>query len=315
MTQLPIINLDEQEPITLNGLFEEYIELVRPLQSVHTVRVKISAYNKHIKPLYGDSDIKILKYKDYQTLVNNLLESGLKPKTVSNIKDIIKVMYKMAIRLEYTDKNPLLDVELPKYDNRRYFTYSADIQKRFIASILIFEEPIYSDIFIFLLHGRRLSEVLLLEWEMVDLEQRLYYIPARINKAKRNMSYKMTDLLYQILYNRYFRAQIKQDTKYPVGNVFINPSTNEPYVDLRKPWKRLLKSADLPKVHIHDIRHLIGTYTINTLELPIEKVSQTLGHTSVEITGKYITPRPENAKEVAQKMFDSVPNLNIKDLV
>ncbi|MCH9814779.1 MAG: tyrosine-type recombinase/integrase [Epsilonproteobacteria bacterium] len=309
MTNTPTTATDQKEPITLNELFEEYIELIRPLQSGQTVRVKISAYNKHIKPLYGDSDIKILKYKDYQTLVNNLLDSGLKPKTVRNIKDIIQVMYKMAIKLEYTDKNPLLDVELPKYDNRRYFTYSTEIQKKFIASILVFEEAIYSDIFIFLLHGRRLSEVLLIEWEMIDLEQRLYHIPARINKAKQNMTYKMTDLLFQILYNRYFRAQIKQDTKYPTGYIFVNPNTNRPYVDMRKPWKRLLKGADLPKVHIHDIRHLIGTYTINTLELPVEKVSQALGHTSIEITQRYITPKPENAREVAQSMFSSVERL------
>ena len=73
-----------------------------------------------------------------------------------------------------------------------------------------------------------------------------------------------------------------------------------------QPWKRLLASHNLPHTRIHDIRHLIGTYSVNHLEIPVEKVSHTLGHTSIEVTQKYITVNPETAKEVFEKIIKSV---------
>ena len=291
---------------TLNQLFSEYIELIEPLQSEQTIRTKKGYYNKHMKERFGEKCIKELKYKDFQLFVNDLLRSGLKPKTVKNIKDILQVLYKMAIKLEYITYNPLSDIELPKFDNKRHFHYSLEYQQKLIKAIKEFDEPIYKDIFFFLLHGRRLNEVLSLQWNMIDLNKMLYFIPAKINKAKQNMSYKMSKDLFERLSVHYHRACIDQDTLIPKGYIFLNPKTGRKFVDLRKPWKRLLASQNLPHTRIHDIRHLIGTYSINHLEIPIEKVSHTLGHTSIEITQKYITANPETSKEVFEKIIDSI---------
>ncbi len=303
--------------ITIRELSKEYFELIDQLQSDSTIKRKKSIYNNHIEPNYGDSDLSTINFVQYQKFVNNLLSQGLKPKTVKNIKDLVQAFYKMAIKLEYTDKNPLLDVELPRYDNKRHFNYSTEVQKKFIETIITFDEPIYSDMFFFLLHGRRLNEVLCLEWEMVDMVQKIYYIPARINKAKKNQSHKMTDQLFARLQNLQFNVLEEQKTVFPTGIIFKNPRTNKKYVDISKAWKRLLKSGNLPHIRIHDIRHLIGTYSINYLELPIEKVSHTLGHSSIEVTQKYVTPSPENSKYVTESLLNSVftdpANIIIRD--
>ena len=299
-------NYSKMIQITLNQLFNEYLELKEPSQSEHTIRTKKGYYRKHIKDLFGDCDINSLKYKDFQLFVNDLLKTGLKPKTVKNIKDILQVVYKIAIRLEYASYNPLLDVEIPKFDNKRYFSYSLEYQQKLIKAIKEFNEPIYKDIFLFLLHGRRLNEVLSLDWHMIDLDKMLYYIPAKINKAKQNMEYMMSDVLYDRLSVHYQKACISQKTVVPKGKVFLNPKTGKKFVDLRKPWKRLLATQNLPHTRIHDIRHLIGTYSINHLEIPIEKVSHTLGHTSIEVTQKYISINPETAKEVFDDIYNSL---------
>ncbi len=308
MIYLMMKNLSNMIQVTLNQLFQEYIELIDLLQSEQTIRTKKGYYRKHIKEPYGDKNINDLKYKDFQTLINNLLKSGLKPKTVKNIKDLLQVIYKMAIKLEYTSYNPLLDVELPKFDNKRYFSYSLEHQQKLIKAILNFQEPIYKDIFLFLLHGRRLNEVLSIQWEMIDLNEKIYYIPAKINKAKRNMSYSMTDELFEMLTSNYIQAKKEQKLSIPLGYVFKNPKTGKKFVDLRKAWKRLLKTENLPHTRIHDIRHLVGTYSINHLEIPIEKVSHTLGHTSIEVTQKYITINPDTARDVCENIFNSIKN-------
>ena len=75
---------------------------------------------------------------------------------------------------------------------------------------------------------------------------------------------------------------------------------------LRSAWFRFLKNNNLPYIRLYDLRHLLGTYSINFLSLPIEHVSYALGHTNIEITQKYITVKPEISKEVINKVFNSL---------
>jgi len=290
----------------LNAVFDEYIDIIRHLQSEQTIRTKIGYYKKHIKKPFGARYVDTLYYKELQIWANALLDSGLKPKTVKNIKDVLQVLCNYAIKVGYADKNPVYDIELPKFDNKRYFHYSLEFQRELIRAIAEFDEPIYSDIFLFLLHGRRLNEVLSLEWEFVDMQSRIYYIPAKINKAKRNMSYVMSEVLYNRLLAYYEDAKKRQKSLIPKGHIFINPKTGRKFVDVRKAWRRLLKRSNLPHTRIHDIRHLIGTYSINHLHIPIEQVSFTLGHTSIEVTQKYVTADPNIAKKVFDKIYRSV---------
>lgn len=292
--------------MTLQNLFTQYFELIEPLQSLQTVRTKKGFAKNHILSLLGDKKIQDITYPMVQKLVNDLLLTELKPKTVKNILDLIKVVFKLATRLELIEKNPCDFVEIPKYDNKRFFDFSLSVQTDFIHALLTCKEPIYKDIFLFLLHGRRRNEVLSITWKMVDLEQRLYYIPAQINKAKRNMSYKMTDILHDRLSFYYLHACIDQNTRHPVGYVFKNPDSDNKFATLSKAWQRFLKANDLPYIRLHDIRHLIGTYSVNVLELPIEKVSHALGHTNIETTQKYITIKPETSKQVIDKIIASV---------
>lgn len=292
--------------MTLQALFTQYLSMIRPLQSVQTVRTKEGFIKKHILPKFGEMTINEVTYPMLQEFVNELLELGRKPKTVKNILDVVKAVFKLSIRLGLIKENPCDFVELPKYDNKRYFSFSTAVQTDFIYALLTYDVYMYKDILLFLLHGRRRNEVLSLTWDMVDMEQSLYYIPAMINKARQNMSYKMTDILHSRLMVHYLHACVEQNTRHPKGYVFKNSQTNTRFKDLSKAWRRFLHVNDLPYIRLHDIRHLIGTYSINVLELPIEKVSHALGHTNVETTQKYVTIKPETSKQVIDKIINSV---------
>ena len=125
----------------------------------------------------------------------------------------------------------------------------------------------------------------------------------------------MTDILHDRLMVHYLHACVEQNTRHPKGYVFNNPQTQTQYKDLSKAWRRFLKESDLPYIRLHDIRHLIGTYSINVLELPIEKVSHALGHTNVETTQKYVTIKPETSKQVIDKIINSVIRVDLPDKV
>lgn len=292
---------------TLDEIFEIYIDLKSKVISEQSYRTNVGYFFNHISPVLGDRKIDTLHYIDYQKFVNDLLTVGLKPKTVKNILIVLSGIYKTAIQNEwYTGINPIKLVELPRFDNKRYFTLSVDLQKKYIKAILNFDEPIFKDIFLFLLHGRRLSEVLRMKWEYIDLNNEVYYLPAKVNKSKKNLSFSMTWQLFDMLLEYQSEAIETQNTPFITGYVFINPKTKRPYTDIRKPWARLLQRANLPKMRMHDIRHLLATYAINELDISVEMVSHTLGHSDISITQRYINPKPENSKKVITKVFDSV---------
>ena len=290
----------------LNNLSIQYFKHSKMIHSDKTYKTNQGFYNNHIKVVFGDLHVKDIKYSLVQSFADTLLVDKKAPKTVKNILTVLSNLLNLAIKDEIIDKNVVHFVELPKFDNTRYFDYPVSIQKEFLKSMLSYDEPIYKDIFLFLFHGRRRNEVLSLEFSMIDFEQRLYKIPAKINKAKRNQSHKMTDILYARLYKHYAIACINQETKYPKGFVFCNPFTLTRFYDLTKAWARFLDKNDLPEIRLHDIRHLIGTYTTNTLELPIEKISHTLGHTDIKTTQRYITKKPDSSKEILDSILNSI---------
>ena len=288
--------------MTLNELFKNYLEYYELILSPSTLRSDIATYQKHFKDSLGLKNVNEINFIDVQKFCNDLIKKDYKIKTVKNILAKLKVVFKLALKLELINKNPCDFIELPKFDNKRYFDYSVSIQKKFIKAISENKEP-SADIFFFLLHGRRKNEVLSLKFSDINFKTRTYTIPFKINKAKRDMVYKMSDELYDRLFRRYIEAKKLNKLN---GYVFVNPSTNDKYQDLRKSWNSLLKRNNLPRIRLHDIRHLIGTYSINYLKIPIEQVSFTLGHTNITTTQKYITANVKKSKETIENLLKSI---------
>ena len=62
-----------------------------------------------------------------------------------------------------------------------------------------------------------------------------------------------------------------------------------PYNNLHKPKTRLLKRAGIKDFRIHDMRHTFTTL-LNDSEVPVQILSQLLGHTNSKTTQGYIHP-------------------------
>ena len=291
--------------MTIDTIYNDYIESKLVTLDSHTVKTYISAYEKHVMPLFGYRDIDTINFIDYQKFANNLLVSGKKPKTVRNILRIISGIYKFAIKNNWYQGEVFADmVELPKYDNKFYVTISPEIQKKYLMALKNAKEPIFKDIFLFLLHGRRLGEVLNLKWDYLDLNQGIVYYPATRNKSRKHLSYELTNALVKVLRNYQLQAIEKQGTVFITGYVFINPNTNKKFTDIRGAWNRLLESNNLSYTKLHSIRHILGTYLINELNMSLVNVSYVLGHSDTKITQRYVNIKPQIAKDAIQTLFN-----------
>ncbi len=271
-------------------LFLEYIDLIGVLQSDKEVINKKSRYENHIQPLIGKLELNEIRYKDCQKIVNEAIYTKeLSPKTAKNINAIVQTVFNYAIRNEYTDRNPAQKVIIPKYDNK----YNIDLNNQQIQNLFdctfATQNPTHRDVFIFALHGRRKEEILSLQWSQVDFVLNVYHIPPQKNKARKHDIHTMTPTLRNVLFSRFELA--KQNKNFSMSDyVFLSAQTNTKYVDFRKPFDKLRKCAGLGTgFRFHDYRHLLATYTINKKGVNIEYVSYALGHSSIEVTQKYIT--------------------------
>lgn len=286
--------------LSLNELFNEYVRLYGLKLSPSTLKSDILTYNKHIKNSIGKNLINEIKFIHIQELVNVLISKDYLIKTIKNILTRLSVVFNFAIKLDIINKNPVRFVELPRYDNKRNFFYSLKTQQDFIKA-LSQDKSKYSDLFLFLLHARRKSEILNLKFKDIDFTNKIYTIPYKINKAKLNMSYPMSDELFNRILKR-FELSSSNLNDY----VFKNEKTNNRLVCIKRAWKSFIKRHNLPYIRLHDIRHLVASYSINYLNISIEQVSFMLGHTNISTTKRYVTHNIDICKVNIEKMIDSV---------
>ncbi|MCR6591978.1 Uncharacterised protein [Campylobacter insulaenigrae] len=51
-----------------------------------------------------------------------MIDQGKSPRTTKTIKDILSPVFEFAIKNDYIEKNIAREIEIQKFDNKRYFT-------------------------------------------------------------------------------------------------------------------------------------------------------------------------------------------------
>ncbi len=289
----------------LDVAWEKYLELRKPSLSTSWYKANIYYYNKHISPVLGKKKVSQIKKEDIQKIINSLLHKGYKPKSVKDIRDILRTFYNY-LRKDSGDKsiyNPAEFVELPKFDNKRVLQINLDKAKRLFRTIITYPNIKYRTIFIFLLHGRRKSEVLNMRWEYINFKKNEYIVPFEVNKIRKTIQYPLTDLLKKALKE----YGIKNE-----GYIFPNkfdeekPASKGGGMDYH--WKKIKALAGLEDedIVIHDLRHLLGYISVNS-GLPLEMIGKALGHQNIATTRRYSNVQVESAAKVLEN-FGSVIN-------
>ena len=126
--------------------------------------------------------------------------------------------------------------------------------------------------------GCRLNEALSATWEQVNLQNRVWRIPALNSKSKRIRSVPLNDSAIAILSGL--------DTAGEDGYLFVNRQTGKPYTTIMKVWSRLRSKAGLPQLRIHDLRHQFASFLVNSGRTLYE-VQSILGHSDAKVTQRY----------------------------
>jgi len=290
--------ISQESTKTLTALWEEYLRLKESSLSPENVKIQRLIFGKHIEPYIGSKQVKRITTRDLQGIVNRILANGGKPRTAKNIKDYMRPFFNFAMDLNIVSDNPAVKLNIPKFDNKRYFEMDEDSARRLFREILDYPDPLYRGIFVFLIHGRRLNEVLSLEWQNIHEDRGVYVIEAQYNKIRRTLTYPLTPYLIDAL---------SDQPRFDWGLVF-RAKTNGGKINrgtLRRHWERVTASARVLGMRIHDTRHLIG-YLMANDGVSLEAIGKVLGHNNATTTARYSTLSLKTAEAVTERLLRKI---------
>lgn len=297
-----IVSNDKKKEYFFPKLFNEFIEFRKPFLAKNTIENYTSIYNKYINIDFREKDIREVNSTELQVYINSLL-SYRRPATVEKIVSALKKFYSYLQDNDIYRYNPSSNLQMPKYDNKKYFSMSKRDVKKFINYINNLESQMYKTLYMMLLHARRIGEVLNLKWADIDLTKKLYYLHYSKTKTRRNQCYYLEDFQIRELLKL---RELNFNTKY----VFENYKTKKPiaYTSFFRIHKNLRKDLNLPDFNIHAIRHMVAFLIVNN-GYSLEVTAKVLGHQSIQSTSRYAVLEMNHAKTAYNKTITKIYNL------
>lgn len=274
-------------------LYDGYLAYRKALIAKNTYKNLKSHKTKYYNFAFKNRDIRTIKTKELQLFANKLLEDK-KPASVEKIVNGIKKFYRYLHEEGLIIKNEASKVVVPKYDNKVYFMLPPQKIRKIISYIQKISTPRDKAMFLFLLHGRRINEVLTLKWSSIDIPNKKYTIEFSKSKNRKNMLFHLEEFMVETL------KELNQKTIF----VFENPKTGKPctYTTAFRIMQQLKHECGIEQMRIHDFRHLIGYLGINKGET-LETIGGILGHSNIQSTQRYSALKTTKVQQGFRKVY------------
>ena len=125
----------------------------------------------------------------------------------------------------------------------------------------------------------RRGEIFNLKWDNIDFD--FNFIELTETKSGKSRKIPISNKLMEIFKKR-------NNSQY----VFINKDTGEPFKDIKKAFRNILKQAQIKNFRFHDLRHTAATRMVEK-GIPLPVVQELLGHAKISTTMRYTHAMPE----------------------
>lgn len=259
----------------------------------------------HLIPAVGTHRLTGLKPLHIQEYYSAALRSGrcdgnggLSPQTVLHHHRILREALQQAVRWQLLARNPADAVEPPRSAKREMQVLDEeqtakllDVAKGSRLSMVIF---------LAVATGLRRGEILALRWEDIDLDGASLQVRRTLEQARGGLRFKepKTERGRRLValgpdavetLRRHRLEQIKE--RLALGQSYKNSDLvcarlhGTPFdpSEVTAGFAKLIRSLDLPRVRLHDLRHGHATHLLR-LGIHPKVVSERLGHSGVGIT-------------------------------
>ena len=234
---------------------------------------------RHIMPRWGKHRLDEITPREIGKWLSAKANEGLKPATVEKIRVVFSRSFSLGLQWSIPGCviNPVTGVPRRRFNNARERYLSATEAERLRVAVEASLNPQLKHIvWLLLLTGARVSELLRAEWRHVDLERRAWLIPT--SKTGKPRHVPLSQAAIDII------EQLPRFDGCPY--VVPNPETKLPFVTLKRAWRTARREARLGDFHLHDLRHSAASFMINA-GIDLYAVGKVLGHADHKSTMRY----------------------------
>ena len=264
----------------------------------NTIRIYKLNISKHIKPALGAVRLSDLRPHAVQSFVNGL--TGLSPASVRLAYKVLHQALEKAVALDYIPKNPAARCELPKLEQKEINPLTDEQAAALLTAARGTDMEHLISVALFT--GLRLSELLGLTWDAVDLKQGQITVNKQLSRPDQRegglfispKNGKNRTLTIAPSVTKALQAQKRRQAEWRLkaGPVWSNAhklvfttDTGDPLDQWRSEagFSHVLTAAGLKGVRFHDLRH---TYAVNAIRAgdDIKTIQGNLGHASAAFT-------------------------------
>jgi integrase len=266
---------------------------------------------QRIAPHLGECRLDKVTPAYVEQFLTDLEKAGVKPRGQQMAVNVLGRVLKDAVRLKFIASNPVRDAIKPNLPKPEMKEYGPDEVGRFLAAAAA--DRLYALYVLAIDSGMREGELFALEWSDIDLQAGWALVQRalkgvkgkltveELKTAKSRRRLQVSRLTLDALHE-HRKRQLAEGTSGKL--VFCDTSgtyLRRPNV-ARRSFHPLLKTAGLPRIRFHDLRHTCATLLLLANE-PTKVVSERLGHGMTQTTeNSYQHVLPTMQERVAEKM-------------
>jgi integrase len=217
---------------------------------------------------------------------------------------LLRLLYQTAQdEMELPVSNPASGVTRFAVESRDRYLSGEELARLFAAL-----ESVNADardfILLCLWTGARRGNVMAMEWSEIDLDAGTWSLPASKTKRRKPLLLVLSSAALAVLKSR------------PSSGRYVFPSSRSAsghYVEPKTAWGKIVESAKLPGVRLHDLRRTFASFQAAN-NVSLHTIGKSLGHSSEKSTAIYARLQLDTVRKAVDAATESILKASEKNL-